>query len=500
MEPFRQVAPELSNTYINDPLLVSLIKSHFLNSVEFDEVHKNLTRCGRLAATEWLALARDAEFYQPVHIPYDAWGERVDDIKVCSAWLELEKIAAREGIVATAYERKYGALSRVYQMSLLYLYHSSSALFSCPLAMTDGAARLLELKANTPEQKKAFKHLISRKPEEFWTSGQWMTEKVGGSDVSRSETIARKEKEHYQIYGTKWFTSATTSQMTMLLAGIDSESKSKSVDPEKLSLFFVQMRDEKNKLNKIEVHRLKNKLGTKALPTAEVTLWGTPAQLIGQEGEGVKSIATILNITRIYNSVCSISQARRSLDLLQDYSRKRKAFGDYIVNLPLHKKLLENLESSFVKMFKLTFYVVSLLGKDEVGQASESEKRTLRFLTPVLKLYTAKRAYEIVSEVVEGFGGAGYVEDTGIPVLLRDMMAMVIWEGTTNVLSLDLLRALKDPETFENFVQIMNQIKKPEYQKKWEGYLKLFSTDRNHIQEHARDLAFLVGDAISDQI
>lgn len=498
MESFHQSAPELGNTYTNDPLLVQLIKNHFRKPAELEEVEETLTRCGHLAATEWLALAKEAEFYPPVHIPYDAWGARIDDIKVCSAWLELEKIAAREGIVAAAYERKYGTASRIYQMSLLYLYHSSSALFSCPLAMTDGAARLLELKASTPEQKKAFKHLTSRDPQAFWTSGQWMTEKTGGSDVSQSETKARWEKNQYQIHGTKWFTSATTSQMTMLLAAIDSGNKTKSLEPEKLSLFFVQMRDEKNKLNKIEVHRLKNKLGTKALPTAEVTLFGTPAQLIGQPGEGVKSIATILNITRIYNSVCSLSQARRSLDLLQDYSRKRKAFGDYIVNLPLHKKLLENLERSFAKMFKLTFYVVSLLGKDEVGQATEAEKRTLRFLTPVLKLYTAKKAYEIVSEVVEGFGGAGYVEDTGIPVLLRDMMAMVIWEGTTNVLSLDLLRALKDPEIFENFVQIMNKNRNSEYQKKWEAYLALFSADKNQMQEHARDLAFLVGDVISE--
>jgi putative acyl-CoA dehydrogenase len=495
MKTFSQEPPILKNTYLNDQLLQKLIKDNFLKTTFYKEIDENLTRCGLLAATEWRSLAIDAEFYPPVHVPYDAWGNRTDEIKVSSAWKELENIAAREGIVASAYERKYGASSRVYQMSLLYLYHSSSALFSCPLAMTDGAARLLELKASTPEQKDAFKHLISRDPKNFWTSGQWMTEKAGGSDVSRSETKATSSGTNYYINGTKWFTSATTSQVTMLLAKIENSS-----DPDKLSLFFVKMRDENNRLNKIEVHRLKDKLGTKALPTAEVTLQGTPAQLIGVEGEGVKSITTILNITRIYNAVCSISQARRGLDLLQDYSQKRMAFGEIIANLPLHKKLLTHLEKTYTKMFKLTFYVVSLLGKEEFGEATNEEKKILRFLTPVLKLYTAKKSYEIISEVVEGFGGAGYVEDTGIPILLRDMMAMVIWEGTTNVLALDLLRALKEKETFEVFCQVMEKSKTSDHDSSWKLFLNQLNGDKEKLQENAREFAFFVADVISEKL
>jgi putative acyl-CoA dehydrogenase len=210
-----------------------------------------------------------------------------------------------------------------------------------------------------------------------------------------------------------------------------------------LSLFYTETRDAQQRLKKIEILRLKDKLGTRAMPTAELQLIGTPARLVGGEGQGVRKISSLFNITRVYNSICALGHMRRALDLAQSYSSKRKVFGKRLMDHALHKSNLERLELEFRKSFDLTFYVAHLLGKDECGTASEAERILLRALTPVVKLFTAKRCMEVVSEVVEIFGGVGYIEDSGLPTLLRDAQVFSIWEGTTNVLALDFLRALQ---------------------------------------------------------
>lgn len=457
---FFQDGPELTNTFHSDPLLKSFLKSALPAEV-YETVAKHLEHLGQRAVTDLLQYSLAAEAEQPTHIPYDPWGRRIDDLKTSDAWKKLEQAAAEEGIVATAYERKFGRYSRVYQMALLYLYHPSSAFFSCPLAMTDGAARAIELYGDAELKKTALANLTSRDPKKFWTAGQWMTERTGGSDISGTTTTAEPFSEKinfaatHSLHGTKWFTSATTSQMAMTLA----RPTGAAVGSRGLSLFYLELRDEKNKLRNIEIHRLKDKLGTKALPTAELSLKGTPAKLVGGEGDGVKKIASLFNITRVYNSMCALGQMRRALDLAQSYSRKRKAFGKFLIDHPLHAVTLQDLEHEFSKCFKLCFFVATLLGKDECGEASENEKLLLRTLTPILKLYTAKKSIVICSEVLECFGGAGYIEDTGLPKLLRDTQVLAIWEGTTNVLALDMLRAFQKENALPAVLQFLNSSK-----------------------------------------
>jgi putative acyl-CoA dehydrogenase len=440
MSKFIQPSPEITNTFLSDPLLNNYLNTVLPKSV-YDQVKNHLEIVGAKAAGEWLDDSNEAEKNQPKLKSFTPWGERVDEIEVSQAWKNLEKAAATEGVVAAAYENKYGEFSRVYQMTLLYLFSPSSAFVSCPLAMTDGAARVLKKIQNQhPEFKKAYENLTSRRPEQFWTSGQWMTEKTGGSDVGLTETVAHKKSDHYELSGDKWFTSATTSQMALTLARTSSEPGARG-----LSLFYVQVRSDQlgslGRLNNITVHRLKEKLGTKALPTAELSLNKTKAILIGNEGEGVKKISELLNITRIYNSICALGHMRRALDLAQDYAKKRKAFGKTIGEHPLHKKTLSDLEDQFRNCFYFTFYVVGLLGREENNLLSASESVLLRALTPLVKLYTGKKVMHICSEVIESIGGMAYIEDTGLPRLLRDAQVFSIWEGTTNVLSLDFLRA-----------------------------------------------------------
>ena len=452
MSEFFQDPPRLGNQYDDDRVLRSYLHRVLPDDV-LAQVEPGLRALGARAAGEMLALADAAEAEPPRLVPYDAWGRRVDRIETSEAWRALDRIAAEEGIVATAYERAHGALSRVHQMARLHLYHPSSAIYSCPLAMTDGAARvLLAHGANDPELRAAVERLTTRDPARFWTSGQWMTERTGGSDVSGTSTIAKLiGGAEYALSGTKWFTSATTSQMALTLARIVSDNdpatgqvRGGGRDNKSLSLFFVGMRDADGELRNIRVERLKDKLGTRAMPTAELTLLATPARLVGDAGNGVRKIAVLLNITRYYNAACAVSGMRRAVALATDYAERRVAFGRPLIDHPLHVETLADMAVEYAAGFHLVARVAELLGREEAGEATPDERLLLRLLTPVAKLFTGKQAVAVASEALEAFGGAGYVEDTGLPRLLRDAQVLAIWEGTTNVLSLDLLRALRE--------------------------------------------------------
>jgi putative acyl-CoA dehydrogenase len=441
---FYQLPPALDNQYSDDHILQAVLKRHLPAKI-FYEVEQELKKFGEKVVKEMEPLAQEAEANPPIHVPYYPWGKRIDHITVTKAWDRLHEIAAEEGIVALGYERKHGEYSRIHQFAKLYLYHPSSAIYSCPLAMTDGAARVIELFGSEEMKSKAYKNLISRDPKKFWTSGQWMTERTGGSDVSGTSTVAKKVGNHFELHGVKWFTSATTSQMAMTLARIEGE--------EKLSLFYVELRNDKGELQSILINRLKDKLGTKALPTAELTLEGTPAVLVGESGKGVKTIATLFNITRLYNACCAVGYMRRGIALSLDYAKKRKAFGKLIIDHGLHLETMAELQVRYEGCLQLTFHAAALLGKEELKTATEIESDSLRLLIPLVKLFTAKEGVAISSEVIESFGGAGYVEDTGLPQLFRNAQVLAIWEGTTNVLSLDALRAIKKENAAPAFLK-----------------------------------------------
>ncbi|MGZ8376568.1 MAG: acyl-CoA dehydrogenase family protein [Gemmatirosa sp.] len=440
-DAFVQDAPRVGDPWTDDVALQAALR-RLLPADVYAAAEPALARMGARAGGDLLALADAAEHEPPRHVPYDAWGSRVDRIETSAAWRALDRASAEEGLVALAYERQFGAASRVVQMALLHLFHPSSAVYSCPLAMTDGAARCLELLAgDDPVLRDAHAHLTARDPAHFWTSGQWMTERTGGSDVSGTGTRAIPADDGtFRLHGTKWFTSATTSQMAMTLARLPDAPPGGSG----LSLFYVPLaRDARGMLPRIMVHRLKEKLGTRALPTAELTLDGTPARLVGGPGHGVRKIATLFNVTRVWNAACAAAGMRRAVVLARDYATRRVAFGRPLVEHPLHVETLASLEVEARGALLLVLHVAALLGREECGLASDGERAALRLLTPIAKLYTGRQAVAVASEALEAFGGAGYVEDTGLPRLLRDAQVLAIWEGTTNVLALDVLRAIE---------------------------------------------------------
>lgn len=446
--PFTQTPPSLGNQYDDDRALLSLL-SRLLPPDVLTDVEPSIREMGRVSAELYPAQLADRAS-EPSLTEWDAWGNRVDRIDLTPLWRQAERIAAEHGVVAVAYERRHGALSRIHQFALAYLFTPSTDIYSCPLAMTDGAARALLASGNEELIARAVPHLTSRDPAAFWTSGQWMTETTGGSDVGRSETVARRDEDGgWRLHGRKWFTSAATSQMALTLARPEGNPPGGAG----LALFYLEPRDADGRLRNIRIDRLKEKLGTKKLPTAELALDGAPAIPIGALSGGVRSIAPMLNVTRTWNAVSACALMRRGIALARDYAARREAFGAPLIHQPLHADTLAGLQAEFEGALHLTFRVAELLGRDEAGVLDETGRSLLRVLTPLAKLTTARQSVSVTSEVVEAFGGAGYVEDTGIPMLLRDAQVLTIWEGTTNVLALDTLRALSSPGAPERLAE-----------------------------------------------
>ena len=437
-KPFNQPGPQLGNQYDTDRVLRSYLR-RALPPELLAEVEPSLRELGELAGGELYRLQLADRLNVPVLTQWDAWGERIDHIEVTAVWKRAERLAAEFGIVAAAYERAWGRFARPVQFALAYLFHPSTDVYTCPLAMTDGAARTLILSGNRQLIDRAVPRLTSRDPATFWTSGQWMTEFTGGSDVGLSESVATlDEAEDWFLHGRKWFTSATTSQMALTLA----RPEGSGPGGKGLAMFYLELRDEDGRLNHITINRLKDKLGTRKVPTAELMLEGAPAVPVMGLTDGVRNIIPMLHLTRTWNSVMAASTMRRGVALARDYAHRRKAFGALLSHQPLHIDTLAWLQAETEAAFHLSFCLVELIGRDEADDIAAADADLLRLLTSIAKLTTGRQVVTVVSEVLEAHGGAGYIEDTGLPLLLRDGQVMPIWEGTTNVLSLDTLRAV----------------------------------------------------------
>ncbi len=446
---FFQDPPRLRDEFAEDLALRRYLERVLPEDV-LAEIEPSLAEMGRLAAGDlktW-SDAMDRREHEPVLHPFDAWGNRVDEVEISPYWKRIAEVAHTKGVIATAYERAHGEYSRVHQFALAYLYNPSSALFSCPLAMTDGAARTLLAHGDRTLIDRAVPRLTSRDPDQAWTSGQWMTERPGGSDVGLTETVAQQVDGGWRLTGTKWFTSAVTADMALTLA----RPEGNGPGGRGLGVYYVEVRDQDGRLNDLRVLRLKDKLGTRQMPTAELALEGTRAQLVGPPSDGTRNIAPMLTVTRLWNAVSAVGFLRRGLALARDYAERRVAFGRSLAEQPLHQTTLAWLRVQHEAALQLTFRAVELLGREEAGVISEQEARALRLLLPVTKLLTAKQAVAGASEALEAFGGAGYIEDTHLPQLLRDAQVLSIWEGTTNVLSLDALRALARDEALSAYV------------------------------------------------
>lgn len=432
---FLQEPPQLAHPYRDDRLLLSMLERS-LPPHRRAALEPDLQALGDYAQMAWQRACATSR-RKPVLTQWDAWGQRVDRIELTTAWQEGATLTTRHAVLAAGHEAHEHA--RLEQFARVYLYHLASEFYTCPLAMTDGAATALKASGNEELLDRALPHVLSRDARSFWLSGQWMTENTGGSDVGRTETVARQDANgQWRLYGRKWFSSAVVGEMALALARPEGAGHG----PGALALFYVETMDGERRKPELVIDRLKDKLGTHELPTAEIHLEGLPAWPLGELANGVRQVAPMLNITRTWNAVCATASMARAISLARDYAMRREAFGKRLIDQPLHAQTLADMQAEFEGAFALTFEVAHLLGRVEHGTAAPHEAALLRLLTPLAKLWTGKLAVRLCSEAMECFGGAGYIEDTGLPQLLRDAQVYAIWEGTTNVLSLDSLRAL----------------------------------------------------------
>jgi alkylation response protein AidB-like acyl-CoA dehydrogenase len=311
--------------------------------------------------------------------------------------------------------------------------------------MTDGAARTLYAQGSADDMM-VVGRLTTRDFDRAWTSGQWMTETAGGSDLSQTATSARRDDDGmWRLYGTKWFTSAVNADIALALARPEGAVKKSST----LALFRVHFNHpDEGRRNSIRIRRLKDKLGTRALPTAELELDGAIAHPIGdpQEGGGIRRMTTMLNITRIHNALGSAGALGRGLAWARAYASVRQVAGRPLREYDIHKAVLADIAVDYAAALELSFRCAELLGKAEHGTITDDEAALFRGLVPITKLATAKWAIAGVTEAMEAVGGVGYCEDSMIPALVRNTHVLPIWEGTTNVLALDFLRSVSSAD------------------------------------------------------
>lgn len=447
---FVQQVAEIADPVDSDSALQSSLL-RLLGAEGREAVNERLRALVRDAESELRAATLDAEAHPPVLKQFGAWGDRIDEIVTSRGWEVQRQAAARHGMVAVAYDpqivAQLGAGARVLQHALLYLWAPDSAIFNCPIAMTDGAAALLSFPDVDPALKEIRERLVSWDPEVAWTSGQWMTETEGGSDVGRGSTAAQRQSDgSWQLTGEKWFCSATTAEISVALA----RPEGRPEGSRGMSCFVVPRYESvkgtgaRTIARGMRIHRLKDKLGTRALPSAEVGLDGAVGWPIGDpEESGIRRMMTLVQITRLHNAAAASGGMRRAVSMARAFATHRTAFGALLTEQPLHRETLTWLSVDADAAFLLSQHCFHLLGRVEHEQDAEAAAE-LRIAATLAKALTGKLAVEVASEAIEAFGGNGYIEDTGMPRLLRDAQVLPIWEGTTNVLSLDVLRALGD--------------------------------------------------------
>ncbi|KZT73710.1 hypothetical protein DAEQUDRAFT_742841 [Daedalea quercina L-15889] len=470
-EGFQQTPYTEGHPYFTDPVIPGLLK-RLLPSNVLAEVEDDLNRFGNEISTTFRSVNKLTG--APKLIQYDNWGQRVDDLQTTEGWRRMKALLQKEGIIGIFYERKHREHSRLHGFAKILLATGDSQSLDCPLSMTDGSARVLELLGTPALKQDIYTRLISRDPEVAFTAGQWMTERPGGSDVSRTETIATPAPgskscsygPKYTLNGFKWFSSATDSDIALALARTGPANEGSSA----LSLFLVPLRFPLLRepgtprlsaiTNRIFVHRLKDKFGTVAVPTAELSLEGSEAYLLGQPGHGVKLITPVLNITRVHSATASVGYLRRCLAIATAYSQVRaiKGGSQLLQDTPLHVAELAKVSLVYRALIHMLFGTIALLGKAECGVATAEEENRLRLLTPAAKAFAAAKACTAMEECMVALGGAGYMTETELGRMIQDALVEKIWEGTVTVLSLDIARAASKPGTLDAFVAWANTV------------------------------------------
>ncbi|WP_044894161.1 acyl-CoA dehydrogenase family protein [Bacillus alveayuensis] len=455
-----------------DPNLLFQLKK-YLDEELYEYAEEKLEEFWHLCMTEIdkRAVHTDREG-QPRLIKYDRFGNDISEVWVNEGYKKTVEQTYKTGIVGYVH-KEIPELGRkgnyVYSYAQGYLLSQVEPGFYCPVTLTMATAYLLEHFADEELKQKYLPHVISTGECELYEGATFLTERQGGSDVGANEVRAVPCGDYYKIYGEKYFASnAGMCGVATVLARIEgSEPGTKG-----LSLFLVPWRNEDGTLNGIQIRRLKDKLGVRAVPSAEVVFDGAKAYLIGDAKKGFYYMMEALNLSRVCNAVASIGIMKRAFAEAKQYAYNRIAFGNPLVSYPMIKETLANLAARQEVQTSACFALISFFDRvmNEPESASEKEKVWNRLLIALLKMRTAEEAISFAHEAIEMHGGNGYIEDFVTPRLLRDAQVLTVWEGTANILGLEVLRLIRKFHVHEAFIQAMND-------------------ELNHLSNHVRSFS-----------
>ena len=392
--------------------------------------HDAVREAGLVAGgVEALEHGHRAERNEPRLVTHDRYGNRIDQVDLDPSWHWLLKGAVNRAIHSLPWsDGRAGA--HVVRAAMFTLWSNANDGVMCPVSMTYAAVPALRDAA--PELAAEWEpRLTSTDYERGALAGMAMTERQGGSDVRANITRADPVGEGtFEIHGHKWFCSYPPCDVFLVLAQA----------PAGLSCFLVERGPG------MEFQRLKDKLGTRSLPSSEVEFRGIEGRLIGEEGRGVPAIIRMVNHTRLDCLLGSTTGLRRGTVEAIHHARHRSAFGARLVDQPAMRNVLADLA--------IESEAATVTAMRVARSYDESEEQAFRrFATAVTKYWISKRAAAHAAEALECLGGNGFVEDSGMPVLYRDAPLNSIWEGSGNVAALDVLRAIvKEPEGLPAFL------------------------------------------------
>ena len=413
----------------------------------------DLHRLGRLAGSaEAQRWGDEANRHEPVLRTHDRYGHRVDEVDFHPAWHSLMDVAVSEGLAGAPWaDPRPGA--HVARAASFFVWGQVEAGHGCPVSMTYAVVPALR---TTPELAAVYEPLLTSRTYDpglrvpttktGLLAGMGMTEKQGGSDVRANTTVATPAGDGtWHLRGHKWFTSAPMCDLFLVLAQAVTDSGQAG-----LSCFLVPRVLPDGTRNTFRIQRLKDKLGNRSNASSEPELDGTVAHLVGEQGRGVRTIIEMVAMTRLDCVIGSAATMRAAVVQAAHHARHRSAFGGLLVDKPLMRNVLADLQ---VESEAATTLMLRLAGAVDRAQRGGAEEQAFkRIATAVGKYWVCKRSPAVAAEALECLGGNGYVEDSGMPRLYREAPLNSVWEGSGNVNALDVLRAMtREPASVEAF-------------------------------------------------
>ncbi|MFD2755808.1 acyl-CoA dehydrogenase family protein [Comamonas terrae] len=431
-----------ANFYTTDTELQSLLKL-YLPADLLAHLQPYLRRMGELAGGRIDELAGIADKNPPTLEHRTRAGVDRQRIVKHPAYEELERIAYGEfGLQAISHRDDMlgwrGKMPPAVKYALTYLFVQSEFGLCCPLSMTDSLTRTLK-KFGAPELvNKYLPQLLSLDWDEQAQGAMFMTEQAAGSDIANTLTMASPQADgSWRLTGDKWFCSNPDAEFAMVLARVEGGQPGMKG----ISLFLLPRTLDDGSANHYRIIRLKDKLGTKSMASGEIRMDGAVAYLVGEQGRGFVQMADMVNNSRLSNGVRSSGMMRRAVAEAEFIAHERIAFGKRLEQMPLMQRQLDKLRVPAEQARTMVFQTAQTLMRSDAGE--EGAYPLLRILTPMIKFRACRDARKVTGDAMEVRGGCGYIEEWSDPRLVRDAHLGSIWEGTSNIVALDVIRAIK---------------------------------------------------------